>query len=164
MPSAATVTVSRVRRETITKATVARDELRATIGLAIPVVLVQLGFMGMGVVDTLMVGRLSAGVLAAVALGNLYYFNVSIFGSGTLMALDPLVAQAVGAGDNDAVSRAMQRGLFIAVLLSVATACLLAPAAPVLRALHQPAEVIPDAAAYVRISIFGVLPYFAFVV
>jgi MATE family multidrug resistance protein len=141
-----------------------QSELRATIRLAIPVVFVQLGFMTMGVVDTLMVGRLSAGVLAAVALGNLYFFNVTIFGQGTLMALDPLVAQAIGAKETDSVSRAIQRGLLIALMLSAVTALLLAPAAPVLRALRQPAEIIPDAAAYVRISIAGILPFFAFVV
>src|SRR5678815_3092152 len=108
-------------------------ELRAMISLAVPVVLVQLGFMSMGVVDTLMVGRVSARVLAAVALGNLYFFNVSIFGVGTLMALDPIVAQAIGAKETDSVSRAIQRGLLIAVMLSVVTALFLAPAAPVLR-------------------------------
>jgi MATE family multidrug resistance protein len=134
------------------------------VRLAVPVAFVQLAFMTMGVVDTLMVGRLSARVLAAVALGNLYFFNVSIFGAGTLMALDPLVAQAIGAKETDAVSRAIQRGLLIALMLSVATALLLAPVAPVLRALHQPAEVISDAAAYVRISIIGIVPYFAFIV
>jgi MATE family multidrug resistance protein len=139
-------------------------ELRAMVSLAVPVVLVQLGFMSMGVVDTLMVGRVSARVLAAVALGNLYFINVSIFGSGTLMALDPIVAQAVGARDVEAVSRAMQRGLLLALGLSALTALLLAPATPILRAMHQPAEIIDDASAYVRISIAGVLPYFAFVV
>src|SRR5436190_19591800 len=92
-----------------------RSELRATVRLAVPVVLVQVGFMSMGVVDTLMVGRVSARVLAAVALGNLYFFNVSIFAVGTLMALDPIVAQAVGAGDVDAVSLAMQRGLLLSL-------------------------------------------------
>jgi MATE family multidrug resistance protein len=70
-----------------------RSELSATIRLAVPVVAVQLGFMLMGVVDTLMVGRLSAQALASVAIGNLYFFNVSIFGTGTLMALDPIIAQ-----------------------------------------------------------------------
>jgi MATE family multidrug resistance protein len=141
-----------------------QSELVATIRLAVPVVLVQLGFTTMGLVDTLMVGRLSASVLAAVALGNLYFFNVSIFGVGTLMALDPLVSQAIGAGDLAGVSRAVQRGLIIAGLISVVTALCLAPAASVLRTLHQPAEIIEDAAAYARISIVGVIPYFAFVV
>jgi MATE family multidrug resistance protein len=139
-------------------------ELRAMIALAVPVVLVQVGFMSMGVVDTLMVGRVSARVLAAVALGNLYFFNVSIFAVGTLMALDPIVAQAVGAGDVEGVSRAMQRGLLLSLGLSVLTSALLAPAAPLLRALHQPAEIIDDAAAYVKISIAGIVPYLAFVV
>jgi MATE family multidrug resistance protein len=141
-----------------------QSELIATIRLAVPVVLVQVGFTTMGLVDTLMVGRLSASVLAAVALGNLYFFNVSIFGVGTLMALDPLVSQAIGAGDGSAVSRAMQRGLVIAALISVVTALCLAPAASVLRTLHQPPAIVPDAAGYVWISIAGVIPYFSFVV
>jgi multidrug resistance protein, MATE family len=139
-------------------------ELRAMISLAIPVVLVQVGFMSMGVVDTLMVGRVSARVLAAVALGNLYFFNISIFAVGTLMALDPIVAQAVGAGDVEGVSRAMQRGLLLSLALSVLTALLLAPASSLLRAMHQPPEIIADASAYVRISIAGIAPYLAFVV
>ncbi|MEP6491046.1 MAG: MATE family efflux transporter [bacterium] len=140
------------------------SELRATIRLAIPVVLVQVGFMGMGVIDTLMVGRISARLLAAVALGNLYYFNVTIFGAGTLMALDPIVAQAIGAGDGAAVARAVQRGLLIALGLSIVTVLLFVPATPLLYALHQQAEIVPDAAAYVHISIAGVLPFLAFVV
>jgi MATE family multidrug resistance protein len=144
--------------------TAEQSELQATIRLAIPVVVVQLGFMLMGVVDTLMVGRLSAAALAAVAIGNLYFFNVSIFGTGTLMALDPIIAQALGAGDEGTVATSLQRGLVLSLGLSVLTAALLAPAAPVLRALHQPAEIIPDTAAYVEISIVGVAPYFAFVV
>ena len=141
-----------------------QSELSATIRLAVPVVFVQLGFMLMGVVDTLMVGRLSAQALASVAIGNLYFFNVSIFGTGTLMALDPIIAQAVGAGDDDTVAKSVQRGLVLSIGLSVLTAALLAPAGSVLRGLHQPGEIIPATADYVRISIVGVAPYFAFVV
>lgn len=118
----------------------------------------------MGVVDTLIVGLLSARALAAVALGNLYFFNVSILGQGTLMALDPLVAQALGAGDAEAVARSVQRGVVLAVGLSLVTALILAPATPVLLGLHQPLDVVPDAAAYTRVSIIGVLPYLTFVV
>src|ERR687894_676075 len=86
-------------------------ELRPMLRLAIPVVIIQVGLMAMGVVDTIMVGHVSAQALAAVALGNLYFFVVSSFGMGTLMALDPVVSQAVGASDWPAVSRGVQRGL-----------------------------------------------------
>jgi multidrug resistance protein, MATE family len=146
------------------KGSAAHTELRATIALAVPVVFVQLGFMGMGLVDTLMVGRLSAHALAAVAIGNLYFFNISILSSGTLMALDPIVAQAIGAGDEEVVARAVQRGLVLSLGLSAFTALCMAPVAQVLHAFHQPADVVPDAAAYVRISIIGAAPYLAFVV
>jgi len=75
-----------------------RAELREMLAIAAPVVVVQVGLQVMGFVDTLMVGRLSADALAGVALGNFYFFNIAIFGMGTLMALDPVVAQALGAG------------------------------------------------------------------
>ncbi|HEV8446514.1 MAG TPA: MATE family efflux transporter [Gemmatimonadaceae bacterium] len=146
------------------KSSVGADELRATVALAVPVVLVQLGFMLMGVVDTLMVGRVSARVLAAVALGNLYYFNVTILATGSLMALDPIVAQAVGAGESESVARAMQRGLIIAAGFCVLCALCIAPAPTVLTTLRQPPEIVPDASTYLRISLIGLAPYLVFVV
>lgn len=139
-------------------------ELRPMLRLALPVVLVQVGSMAMGLVDTLMVGHVSARVLAAVALGNLFFINAIVFGQGTLMALDPIVAQAVGARDEAAVSRALQRGMLLCLGLSVFTALLLLPARPLLVAMKQQPEVIPDTVAYVLISIPGTLPYLAFVV
>lgn len=139
-------------------------ELRPMLRLAVPVVLVQVGTMAMGLVDTLMVGHVSASVLAAVALGNVYFINAIVLGQGTLMALDPIVAQAVGARDDAAVGRALQRGMILCVGLSIFTALLLLPTRPLLVAMHQQPEIIPDTAAYVRISIPGVLPYLAFVV
>ncbi|HEU4629247.1 MAG TPA: MATE family efflux transporter [Gemmatimonadaceae bacterium] len=139
-------------------------ELRETVRLAVPVIVVQVGLMLMGVVDTIMVGRVSAAALASVALGNLYFFVLTIFGIGVLLALDPVVSQAVGADDRAAVARALQRGLVIAVLVTVVVGLALLGAGPVLRAARQPAEVVPDAAAYALVSIPGVLPFFVFVV
>ena len=73
------------------------------------VVIAQVGIMLMGVVDTAMVGRVSADAVAAVALGHIYWVNISIPGIGLLMALDPVVSQAVGAADRDGVRRGVQR-------------------------------------------------------
>jgi MATE family, multidrug efflux pump len=140
------------------------SDLRAMLRLALPVAAVQLGIMAMGVTDTIMVGHLSPAALAAAALGNLYFFIAGIFGQGTLMALDPVISQAVGARDEEAVSRALQRGLVVALALTVFTCLTFVPVEWVLRALRQPPEVIPDAASYVRIAIPGVFPFYAFVV
>ena len=142
----------------------AQDEVRELLRLAFPVVVVQVGMMLMGVVDTIMIGHYATDALAAVALGNLYFFTASVFGMGVLMALDPVVAQAVGARDDVAVSRGVQRGLLIAVLLTVGISAALAPAGWLLTLLRQPDDVVPLAASYTRISIPGVYPFLAFVV
>jgi MATE family multidrug resistance protein len=109
-----------------------------------------------------MVGHVSADAIAAVALGNLYFFGAAIFGMGALMALDPVVAQAVGAGDTVAVARGVQRGLIMSIALSLLATALLLPAGPVLGLLHQPPQVADVAATYARIEIAGILPFYVF--
>jgi len=132
--------------------------------LAVPVVLIQVGIMLMGVVDTVMVGHVSARALAAVALGNLYFFSLAIFAMGTLMVLDPIVAQAVGAGDRPAMARGVQRGVLLAGVLTLPIAGLLACAGMIFRAVRQPADVVPLAAAYSVWIIPGIFPFLLFIV
>jgi MATE family multidrug resistance protein len=139
-------------------------DVRQLLRLALPVAAVQIGLMTMGAVDTIMVGRVSATDLAAVAIGNLYFFGVAVFGMGVLFALDPVVSQAVGADDGTAVARAVQRGLVIAAGLTGLAMLLLSPAGSVLSALRQPGDVVPTAASYAHALIPGVFPFYAFVV
>ena len=139
-------------------------ELADLLRLAVPVVVVQVGLMLMGVVDSIMVGHLSAAALASVALGNMYFMGLAIFAMGVLMALDPLVAQAVGAEDHAAIARALQRGLVLALGLTVPCGALLLTAQPFLTWIGEPREVVPAAALFARIMIPSVAPFLAFVV
>ncbi len=139
-----------------------RGELREMLRLAWPVVLAQVGIMLMGVVDTAMVGRVGTSAVAAVALGHIYWVNVTIFGLGILMVLDPVVSQATGAHDQVGVSRGVQRGVLMALALSVPTALLLIPGELFFGFLRQPADVTPVAATFSRISIAGVVPFYLF--
>ncbi len=132
--------------------------------LALPVVTAQVGLMLMGVVDTLMVGRVSAVALAGVALGNLTFITLTVPAAGTLMVLDPIVAQAVGARDQKGVALGIQRGVVLAVVLSVVTSFVLLPVREMFVALRQTPEVVDVAAQYIRTSIPGVFPFLAFVV
>ncbi|MDX1494922.1 MAG: MATE family efflux transporter [Longimicrobiales bacterium] len=141
-----------------------RDDLRRLLHLAAPVTVVQLGLMSMGAVDTIMVGRVSATDLAAVAIGNLYFFGMAVFGMGILYALDAVISQAVGADDVEGVARGVQRGLLLAVGLSLAAMTLLLPAGPLLDLARQPVDVVPVADAYAEGLILGVFPFYAFVV
>ena len=134
-------------------------ELREMARIAAPIVVVNLGLMLQGTIDTVMLGRVSSEALAAGAVGSLYFFSIIIFGIGLLMSLDPVVAQALGARDDEAMRRGVQRGVILAVLSAIFAALLLWPAERMLTLLKQPEAIIPDAAAYVRWSIAGLLPF-----
>lgn len=142
----------------------ARRALPATVRLAFPIVVIQVGVMLTGVVDTIMLGHLSPAALAAGAIGHLYFFLYAVFGMGLLMVLDPLVAQAVGAGDRPSVARNVQRGLVLAIGVSAVGAVGLCAAGPVLRAAQQPPEVVQLATGYVLRLAPGIAPFFVFIV
>lgn len=141
-----------------------RAELAAATRLAAPVALTQLGMMFMGVVDTMMLGRLSAEALAAGALGNVITVTVLILGYGILAALDPLIAQAHGAGDAKAIGDHLQRGFVMGLVLTVPFTLLLLDVEPALLLTGQPPRVSAQAASYIQGILWGGLPYFAFLV
>ncbi len=136
-------------------------ELRSLSRLAAPVIAVQVGMVLMGIVDTIMVGRIpdeevAGRALGQVAIGHVYFWFWMYFGIGALMSVDPLVSQAVGANDRTAIARAMQRSLVLAgaLCLPVIPLLMLAPAA--LSLLGQPEGIIEGAAPYTQISALSV--------
>ncbi len=138
-------------------------DLRALLRLAVPIATVQVGIMLMGVAGTIYVGHVSATELAGAALGSLYVYGLFGFGMGTLWAVDPIVSQAFGARDHGAASLGVQRGLVLGALLSVAMMLACLPAEWVLRALRQPADVVPVAARYAHLSAPGLIAMLTFV-
>lgn len=137
-------------RDSMRSALPTRDDFRRLHELAVPVTLVQLGLMAMGVVDTLLVGHLSPQALAGVAVGAVYTWSVGTFGIGTLMGLDPVISQAVGAGDGPAVARAFQRGVVLALGLGLFAGAVYLPVRAVLLAFGQPLELVDVAVPYVQ--------------
>src|SRR4051812_4687341 len=101
-----------------------RKELRPMLALAAPVVLAELGWVAMGIVDTLMVGRLGAHAIGAVGLASMLFFGVAVFAMGLLLGLDPLVAQAFGAGRIDECHRWLVDGVWLSVIVAVPTVAL----------------------------------------
>jgi MATE family multidrug resistance protein len=95
-------------------------ELAETIRLAWPVIGAELGWMFMGVVDTLMVGRLAPEAIGAVGLGGILFFTVAVFGMGVLLGLDTFVSQAFGAGNLDECHRWLRAGVHLSFLLAPA--------------------------------------------
>ncbi len=144
-----------------------RAEARAQWGLALPVIVVQVGMMTMNVVDVFMVGHAAGDAavqIGAVALGGLYSWLPMGTCMGVLMALDPLVSQAVGAGDHASVARSVQRGLVLAALLTPPLALLMFFSGPLLAAAGQSPQIVPIASEYTRWMALGIPAFLGFVV
>ena len=102
------------------------DELKALFQLAAPIAAAQAGIATMGLVDVAVVGRKGATALGALGLANGLFFALAVLGMGTMMGLDPLLAQAVGAGDRRRARELVWQGAWLAAF---ATAVLAVPVA-----------------------------------
>ena len=87
--------------------------------LAVPVVMAELGWMTMGLVDTLMVGRIGPEAIGAVGIGSSLFMGVCIFAMGLLLGLDTLVSHAFGAGRIHECHRWLGYGVVLSLLLSI---------------------------------------------
>src|SRR5260370_31294757 len=97
-----------------------RAEMRPTLRLALPLVLAEIGWMTMGIVDTVMVGHLpdSANSIGAVSISSGIFNVVAFFGGGLLIGLDPLGAQAFGAGPRPDCPRSLINGIYLSLVMT----------------------------------------------
>jgi MATE family, multidrug efflux pump len=135
-----------------------KRELRSLLALAIPVILSELGWMSMSIVDTIMVGRLSAEAIGAVGMGNAIYYAPALFGIGILLGLDTLVSQAYGRGDFDDCHRWLSQGVYIAIAFTPILMVFLWAAPLAFSHLGVNRAVSQQTADYLRMLNWGTLP------
>lgn len=123
--------------------------------LAAPVLLAQCAQMGMGLLDTVMAGRVSADDLAGVALGGNVIWPTMLLLMGILMALTPTISQLHGAGRTAEVGEVVRQGVWVALVLGAATLLIVSGADFVYRLLETDPEITPYAMAYVDTARWG---------
>jgi MATE family multidrug resistance protein len=118
--------------------------------------------MGMGIVDTIFVGRLGAEAIGAVSLGSAIYFAVAIFGKGLLLGLDTLVSQAFGAGRLRECHRWLVQGTYLCLVLSPLAMIVLLGGVPSLGRIGVHPAVLAQALPFLRALTWGTLPLFLY--
>jgi MATE family multidrug resistance protein len=126
--------------------------------LAWPVATAELGWMAMGLVDTMMVGRVSAEAIGAVSIGSHVFFAIAIFGMGMLLGLDYLVAHAFGAGRLADARRALVQGVYLSALLSVVLTGVVLAVLPRLSRSASASEIARETVPYLRALLWSLLP------
>jgi multidrug resistance protein, MATE family len=135
-----------------------RQEFRPMFALAMPVVLAELGWMAMGLVDTLMVGRLSPEAIGAVGIGSSLFMGIVIFAMGLLLGLDTLVSQAFGAGRVHECHRWLLHGIVLSLLVSTPATLILFGLARILAGWGIDPRVLQLTEPYLEVVTWSVLP------
>ena len=130
--------------------------------LAAPVIMGMLGHTFVGLVDNLMVGQLGAADLAAVSLGNSFFFVAMSIGIGFSTAITPLVAEADSEHNFAKGKSAFKHGFVLCSILAIVLFALILLAKPLMYMMNQPQEVVVLALPYLDIIAISLVPLIIF--
>jgi MATE family multidrug resistance protein len=150
----------------ITRLARLRSDIPVTLRLALPLILAEIGWMSMGIVDTIMVGRLpnSAVAIGATGLGQSLYHSLAIFCGGLLLGLDTFVSQAFGREDLDDARHSLVNGVVLACALTPLLMLSVSLWPPLMQRFGISPELVEPMRPFLRALNWGSLPllsYFA---
>jgi MATE family multidrug resistance protein len=129
-----------------------RQQIRPVLTLALPLIAAELGWMSMGIVDTVMVGHMQNPALniASAALGQVLYNTLAFGIAGVLLSLDTYLSQSHGAGRYDEANRWLYHGLILAAALAALLYGIIAAAPLLMARLPIDRRVLTGAIAFLR--------------
>jgi MATE family multidrug resistance protein len=139
-----------------------KKHIRETFILAYPVIIGQLGFIMMGVVDSVMVGEIGAAPLAGASLGNSFFFLIFIIGLGVAMSVTPLIAILVGAERFSECGIYFRQSLIVNMSLGLILMVIIVFCSDLFEFFNQPPEVATQASSYAKIIALSILPAMLF--
>jgi MATE family multidrug resistance protein len=137
-------------------------EFRYNWRLAAPVIMGMLGHTFVGLVDNIMVGQLGAAELAAVSLGNSFFFVAMSLGIGFSTAITPLVAEADSEQNFARGKSALKHGIVLCTLLALVLFAVMLFAKPLMYMMDQPQEVVVLALPYLDMVAISLIPLIIF--
>lgn len=141
-----------------------RTEVRKLFRLALPLAAAQAGTQLMGLVDVSVLGRLGARELAAAGLGNAVFFSISVVGMGLMFGIDPMISQAIGAGDRVRARQLLWQGVWLGLIVTGVLTVILIAAAAALPYLGVKQELIEPGRAYLLVRTLSLAPFLLFFV
>ena len=130
--------------------------------MAVPLAFAELGWMAMGVVDTMMAGRLGAAAVGAGSLGNIMFYPISALGIGTLLSLDTFVSQAFGAKNEAECRHSLVNGVWLALVMAPVIGAMIWATLPLLRALGTNPLVMVQLEPFLKAFTWSIAPLLLF--
>lgn len=142
------------------------EETRAMLVLGWPLVLTSLAQVLMNATDVLFIGRVGPQALAAAALGTNLYIAAFVVGLGLGIATSAMLAQTLGRSRHAVrdVRRTVRQALWICFFAVIPVWVVLWQAEAILLRIGQAPDLAAEAARFVRILQWGMLPVWIFMV
>ena len=137
-------------------------QARLTLRLALPIVVGQVSQMLMGVIDSVMIGKLGAVPLAASAFAGGVFMLFFMVGIGLLLPVAVLVARDHGAGQDRDAGQWLQHGVALALVAGGVELALMLGLWGVYPYLGQPPEVLAEAGPFYALMAISLLPALGF--
>ncbi|HEY1604678.1 MAG TPA: MATE family efflux transporter [Allosphingosinicella sp.] len=143
-----------------------RDELRATVALAWPLVLTNLTQSLIASTDVVLLGWAGARTLASATIGINLYYAFLIFGIGLVTAASPMMAKELGARRHSVrdVRRTVRQAIWSAVAICVPVWLVLWHTRSILLAIGQDPGLAAGAQILVRHLMWAMLPALCYMV
>ncbi|WP_332310181.1 MULTISPECIES: MATE family efflux transporter [unclassified Paenibacillus] len=126
-----------------------------------PIVITQVSYTAMSVLDTMMSGRAGTNDLAGVAVGSSLFMPIMTGMNSILFAVTPIISQMMGRGQSDGISRPVVQSLYLSLLMTVLIAIAgFFAVEPVLGLMGLDAEVHRIAKQYLIGLSIGLVPLF----
>jgi len=140
------------------------EHYKATLKLATPIILGQIGVMVTSITDTIMVGDLGKEAIAASSLANTNFYLVALFVIGLCVALTPLVGKAYGEKNFDRIGSLLKNSVGLFFVLGTAVSVIIYFGAFLLGKMGQDPDVVELAIPYFELISMSLLPYTLFLV
>ena len=137
-------------------------EFKFNLNLSYPVIIGLLGHTMVQLVDNIMVGQLGTAELAAVSLGNSFFFVAMSLGIGFSTAITPLIAETDGMKDIFQGRSIFIHGLFLCIFLGIFLSLCVSVSKPLLFQMEQPDEVVVLAYPYLQWVGISLIPLICF--
>ncbi|MEO6732529.1 MAG: MATE family efflux transporter [Ferruginibacter sp.] len=140
-----------------------RAEAIRTWKLSGPIILGELTQMALGIIDSIMVGKISYQHLAAAALVNSVMNIPFVLGFGMTMAVSQTVSTANGRKDILKVSHYLYNGFWLCTIAAIIIALVLNSGKDILFHLGQDADVAALGVLYLQIMGWSIIPMMMFI-
>ncbi|MBN6065690.1 MATE family efflux transporter [Aggregatibacter actinomycetemcomitans] len=134
-------------------------EAKKLIAIAIPILFAQIAQNSMGLVDTIMAGRVSAADMAAISVGASIWLPLVLFGHGLLLALPPTISYLNGSGQRKRIAHQMRQGIWIAFFSCIPLALLIYNSDFVLQKMDMEQRLADITIGYLHAMVWGLPGY-----